>query len=224
MQHGAMDYVQKPFTEEELVDFAHRLLIKRQARLEAQRRPTVSVVAPAMAETASAHEFCVPGGAFVSGQHAWARIEPGGQVRIGLDDFARKALGPFVRVSLPARGTKVRRGDHLFAVGRGGRTVRFPSPVSGQVAASNEALAGDPGRAGRSPYDRGWFCLVQPSDLASELLALRIGKPVIAWYQDEIARLRAAAATGEVEWSKFESEFLAPSVPAGAGAGGRTGA
>ena len=217
MQHGAMDYVQKPFTEEELVDFARRLLIKRQARLEAQRRPTVSVVAPAMAETASAHEFCVPGGAFVSGQHAWARIEPGGQVRIGLDDFARKALGPFDSVSLPERGTKVRRGDPLFAVGRGGRTIRFPSPVSGQVAASNEALAGDPGRAGHSPYDRGWFCLVQPSDLASELPALRIGKPVIAWYQDEIARLRAAAATGEIEWSKFESEFLAPPEATGAG-------
>ncbi len=224
MQHGAADYVQKPFTEEELVEFARRLLIKRQARLEAQRRPTVSVVAPAMAETASAHEFCVPGGAFVSEQHTWARIEPGGQVRVGLDDFARKALGPFDRVGLPARGTQVRRGDPLFAVGSGDRMIRFPSPVSGQVVASNEALAGEPGRVSRSPYDRGWFCLVQPSDLASELPALRIGKPVIAWYQDEIARLRVASGAGPVEWSKFESEFLARPAAAGSGAATRPGA
>jgi hypothetical protein len=102
--------------------------------------------------------------------------------------------------------------------------VRFPSLVSGRVVACNETLVGEPGGAGRSPSDRGWFCLLQPSDLASELPALRIGKPVIAWYQNEIARLRAAAATGEVEWSKFESEFLAPAVPAGAGAAARPGA
>ena len=76
MQYGAVDYVQKPFTEEELVEFSKKLLIKREARLEAQRRPTVRVVAPAMAETAASHEFCVPGGAFVSDGHSWARIEP----------------------------------------------------------------------------------------------------------------------------------------------------
>lgn len=222
MQHGAVDYVQKPFTEDELVDFARRLLIKRQARLEAQRRPTVSVVAPAMAETASAHEYCVPGGAFVSEQHAWARIEPGGQVRIGLDDFARKALGAIERVGLPAHGAHVRHGDPLFTVGRGDRVIRFASPVSGRVVATNEALAGDPGRASRSPYDRGWFCLVQPTDLASDLPALRIGRPVIAWYQDEIARLRAASGTGTIEWPAFESQFLAR--PATAAAAARPGA
>ena len=92
LEAGAADYVQKPFTEEELVEFARKLLIKREARLESQRRPTVRVVAPSTAETAAAHEFCVPGGAFVSDGHSWARIEPTGQVRVGLDDFARKAL------------------------------------------------------------------------------------------------------------------------------------
>ena len=47
VSHGAVDYVQKPFTEEELVAFANRLLIKRNARLEAQRKPAVHVVSPA---------------------------------------------------------------------------------------------------------------------------------------------------------------------------------
>ena len=47
MQHGAMAYVQKPFTADELAEFANTLLIKRQARLEAQRKPTVRIVAPA---------------------------------------------------------------------------------------------------------------------------------------------------------------------------------
>ena len=84
MQYGAADYVQKPFTEEELVEFTRKLVIKRDARLAAQRRPTVRVVTPENAETAAAHEFCVPGGAFVSEGHAWARIEPSGQVTVDM--------------------------------------------------------------------------------------------------------------------------------------------
>lgn len=34
MQYGASDYVQKPFTEDELVEFVKKLQIKRQARLD----------------------------------------------------------------------------------------------------------------------------------------------------------------------------------------------
>ena len=125
MQHGAVDYFQKPFTEEELLAFAGRLLIRRQARLEALRAPSVRIVAPSVAETAGAREYCVPGGAFLSDGHAWARIEPGGQLRAGLDDFARKALGPVDGVELPRPGQSVERGEPLFAVKLGAHRAHF---------------------------------------------------------------------------------------------------
>ena len=78
MAHGAVDYVQKPFTEEELVAFANRLLIKREARLEAQSRPTVRVVAPALAESRGrgASTAC-PAARSSRPGHAWAQIEAG---------------------------------------------------------------------------------------------------------------------------------------------------
>ncbi len=228
MQFGAVDYVQKPFTEEELVSMANRLQIRREARLAAQSRPTVHVVTPAMAEIVAGGEYCVPGGAFVSPEHAWARIDTDGQVLAGLDDFARKALKKVEKVELPAVGARVRRGEPLFVVRRGDQSVRFRAPVSGEVTEVNQALVRTPQLAVESPYDQGWVCLVRPSDLAADLGGLRIGKPVVAWYQDEVVRLRRelqAAEPGEPKWADLEARYFtsgaAPKEPA---AGTREGA
>jgi CheY-like chemotaxis protein len=214
MQYGAADYVQKPFTEEELVAFADRLLIRRQARLEAQRKPAVRVVAPAVADLISQHEYCVPGGAFLSPGHTWARIDPNGMVWVGLDDFARKLLKKVDRVELPEMGARIQRGGLLFVVRRGDQIARFQAPVSGQVTQINPALAKDPAALIQSPYDRGWVCLLQPSNLAPELSGLRIGKPVVAWYQEEAEKLRGLGTDGApMPWSEVESGFLGAMKP-----------
>jgi len=219
MRDGAVDYVQKPFTAAELGNFARRLLLKRQARLEAQRLPRVRIVSPELAGALRDDEFCVPGGAFLSDGHAWARIEPSGQVCVGVDDFASKALGTVERIELPATGTTVRRGEPLCTVHRGGNPVRFLAPLSGRVARVNGNLQTHPGWIAQSPYDSGWVCLLDPASLATELTSLRIGKPVVEWYQAEIVRLRqlggpAARGAPQVDWPRLQQEFF--SAPPGA--------
>jgi CheY-like chemotaxis protein len=218
-QHGAVDYVQKPFTDEELLQFTENLLIKRQARLEALRRPTVRVVPPPVADGAADSEFCVPGGFFLSEGHVWVRIEPDGQATVGVDDFARKVLRSIDSVGLPQPGQTVQRGDPLFSLGNAGQRVQCTSPVGGEVVRVNDPLANDPTAVTRSPYDEGWICALRPGDLAGELPALRIGQQVVSWYQEEIARLRRANAEAEHGipahgWTSFEKEFLAPAIAA----------
>ena len=159
----------------------------------------------------AASEYCVPGGAFVSAGHSWARIDPAGQVWTGLDDFARKALVSIDRVELPTPGTVVKRGEPLFTVRRGTESLKVPSPVSGEVTQTNKGLEDVPQLLVQSPYDRGWACLVRPSDLATDLAALRIGRPVVKWYQDEVERLRQQIATGGQaagKWSDLERDFF----------------
>jgi CheY-like chemotaxis protein/glycine cleavage system H lipoate-binding protein len=215
MQFGAVDYVQKPFTEDELVAMAQKLLIKREARLEAHRRPTVRVVAPSVAEFVASGEYCVPGGAFVYPGHTWARIDPDGQVWTGLDDFARKVLKSVERVGLPAVGTKVKRGDPLFTVHRGAESLSFRAPVSGEVTQVNDMLRSESELLTQSPYDRGWACLISPSSLGSELEGLRIGQPVVAWYQDEVLRMHKELEELGVEewkWADLETRFFGHGV------------
>ena len=219
MQYGAVDYVEKPFTEDELLKLVRELVIKRQARLEAQRRPTVRVVPPPVADGAADVEFCLPGGFFFSEGHTWVRIEPDGQTVVGLDDFARKALRSVDELDLPSLGQALQRGDPLFSVRNAGRIVRFASPVSGNVTRFNESLKNDPFAVIRSPYDRGWVCCLQPSDLAGELPTLRIGQQAVAWYQEEIARFRSARprtgeGTPDGALGSFERDFLLRPVPA----------
>jgi CheY-like chemotaxis protein len=213
MRDGAVDYVQKPFTAEELVSFTRRLMLKRQARVEAQRRPHVRVVAPSFADEAPADEFCVPGGAFLSDGHAWARIEPSGRVRMGLDDFARKALGTIERVELPAPGAPVRRGEMIFTVHRADTAVHFCAPLSGRVTEVHSQLGSHPGWLEQSPYDGAWVCVIEPTKLSEELATLRIGEPVVGWYQEEISRLREMGGPAEhgapqVDWGTLEAEFF----------------
>ncbi len=215
MQFGAVDYVQKPFTEDELVAMAQRLVIKREARLAAHGRPTVRIAAPSVAEVVASDEYCVPGGAFVYPGHTWARIDADGQVFTGLDDFARKALKDVDRVELHVPGVKVKRGDPLFTVWRGAESICFLSPVSGEVTRVNDALTGNPDLLVQSPYDRGWVYLLNPSQLGAELDGLRIGQPVVSWYQDEVVRLQkelAELGTSDWKWSELERRFFGPGV------------
>jgi CheY-like chemotaxis protein len=214
LQQGASEYVQKPFTVDELTEFARKLLIKRQARQEAQRKPVVRVVSPFMAEATPANEYCVPGGAFISANHVWARIEPNGQVRVGIDDFIRKALGPIGTVKPLEAGLAVKQGETLATLAHGKSSLHLHAPLSGKVVKDNPDLRDEPGLVNDSPYDRGWICLIQPSDLAGELSALRIGKPLVAWYQEEVERLRksgpADPQSESTDWAAFERQFLEP--------------
>jgi CheY-like chemotaxis protein len=207
LQHGACEYVQKPFTAEELAEFAQRILIKRTARLEALHKPRVRILSPAAAEEASGHDYCVPGGAFLSTGHVWARIEANGQVRLGLDDFARKALGTIGDVQLPERCQRLQRGEPLFTLRRGSESLRVLAPVGGKVLHGNPELREQPSLITENPYERGWVCLMEPQDLAGELPTLKIGKPVVAWYQEEVARL-TAAGKAPLDWTTLEQQFF----------------
>lgn len=194
MSHGAIDYVQKPFTEDELLDFVGKALIRRQARLEGRVRHRIRPIEPGTRETESRYELNVPAGAFVSPHHAWARIEWDGTVRVGLDDLVRKLFGHIARVDLPDSGTRVGKGETLFSITCGDFTLEVPSPVSGKVILVNEEQEEHPEWLAAKPFELSWMCGIDPSNLAGDLAELKIGREAIAWYQQELDRFSALAS------------------------------
>lgn len=191
MKFGALDYVQKPFTEDELIEFVDKSLIRRQAKLEKQMRPKIHLVTPTSSADSSEGVYNVPAGVFISPEHTWLNIEMTGTVRIGLDDFAQKVVGQIAEVTLPKKGQKIRRGESLFSIKQNGRTLAFPSPVTGEVTHINAELLQQVDLLKVKPYDEGWICRMEVRNLSQDLGYLKIGAEAINWYQEEIDRFRA---------------------------------
>jgi CheY-like chemotaxis protein len=213
VREGALDYVQKPFTEDELLGFVQRLVLRREARLEAERRPTVRILSPAAADALSAQHYGIPGGFFVSDGHVWLHLDPDGRGTVGLDDFARKAIGPVERIALPAVGAEVSPEGVLARLHRGLETLELHAPIKGRVVAVNDVLLGRPALLSQSPYQDGWLCVLAPADLARDLPGLHIGRAALEWYQKEIERLPRRGQA--LEWPRA-SELLTARSTVGA--------
>ena len=192
---GAMAYIEKPFTEDELLAFVKTALIKRQDKLEKNMRHKIRLIKPGTSESGSKFELNVPAGIFVSRQHAWAKILPNGLVRIGLDDLVRKIFEKVDHVELPRAGQTVNRGDTLFSLKYGDYSLDVPAPLCGTVIAVNTEHAEHPEWLAIKPFELSWMCGIEPSDLAGELANLKIGKDSVDWYQQEIDRFHEL--TGE---------------------------
>jgi CheY-like chemotaxis protein/glycine cleavage system H lipoate-binding protein len=192
---GAMDYVEKPFTEDELLAFVRKALIKRQDRLDRQRKPTIRLVRPGMRATGSKLELDVPAGVFVSPQHAWVQVALNGKIRTGIDDVLRKLFGAPDAVELPEVGRAVEKGQTLFALRYGDHRMEFPAAVSGRVLAVNGEHAEHPDWLVVKPFELSWVCEMEPSNLGGDLANLRIGQDAVKWYQAELDRYGELAGT-----------------------------
>jgi CheY-like chemotaxis protein len=193
MKFGAMDYVQKPFTEDELIAFFNKCLIKRNDRLEREMKPRVRLITPSTQESGSQHEFNVPAGVFVAPNHTWVNVEMNGMARIGLDDFARKTLKKIDAVELPKLNKNVRKGETLFSIKHNSKTIDISSPISGRVSLINDEHIEHPEWIASKPFELSWMCCVDPSSLSQELPSLKIGADSVNWYKGEIDKYNQMA-------------------------------
>ncbi len=123
--------------------------------------------------------------------HTWARIEYGGRVRMGMDDFSMKLLGPLDTLELPPLGTTVHQGKPAIGLARAHLKAEALSPMEGIVVAVNPHGLKQAELAGQDPYGEGWLMIIEPTRLKMNLKNLIFGEESTAWMEEESSRLAA---------------------------------
>jgi glycine cleavage system H protein len=115
-------------------------------------------------------------------EHEWVSVD-GTTASVGITDYAQRALGDVVYVSVPAPGTRVTAGEPCGEVESTKSVSDIYSPVTGEVTDVNSDVDEDPGLVNSDPYGAGWLMKVQ--------LDADEGEPTGLLTADEYAELTA---------------------------------
>ncbi|MBZ5749276.1 glycine cleavage system protein GcvH [Metabacillus rhizolycopersici] len=100
-----------------------------------------------------------------SKEHEWVLQLEGNKVRVGITDYAQKALGDIVFVEIPEIDDEVTADETMGTIESVKAVSELFSPVSGTVVSVNEVLEDAPETINEHPYDAGWLVEVEVSNL-----------------------------------------------------------
>lgn len=121
--------------------------------------------------------------------HTWARIESGGFIRIGLDDFSLKLLGQADAFDLPLMGNELNQDQVGWGLKRKNNNADVLSPVGGVIVEVNSRLREDPNLANRDPYGEGWLFMLHTPDIKKSVKNLMTDAQSIEWMNTEVQAL-----------------------------------
>ena len=100
-----------------------------------------------------------------SKEHEWVKVD-GDTATVGITRYAAEQLGDVVYVELPETGRQVKKGEGAAVVESVKAASDVYSPVSGEVTATNAALADNPQTVNEAPEAGGWFMKLKLSNRA----------------------------------------------------------
>jgi glycine cleavage system H protein len=98
----------------------------------------------------------VPEELYYTAEHEWVAISDS-TARVGITDFAQRALGDVVFVQAPTPGTRVTAGDPCGEVESTKSVSDLYCPADGEVTEVNPEVDDDPGLVNSDPYGAGWL-------------------------------------------------------------------
>ena len=133
--------------------------------------------------------FDIPEGYYFHNGHTWARIENGGYIRVGLDDFSLKLLGKADALDLPLTGKELNVDKIGWGLKRKDNIADVLSPINGVITEVNPKVRKNPQLANQDPYGDGWLFSVHTSDIKATFKKLMDDSDSIGWIGDEVALL-----------------------------------
>lgn len=96
-------------------------------------------------------------------EHDWARID-GDTATVGITWYAQDALGEIVHFEPPEKGATVAAGESYGEVESVKAVSDLISPLTGEVAEVNAAVAEEPEKVNEDPYGEGWLIRIRLND------------------------------------------------------------
>jgi len=144
--------------------------------------------------------FLLPAGLNYHQGPTWAKAEAENLAECGIDDFARKLVGPINKIELPKVGAALKQGERAWTLVVDGKAVAMLAPLDGEVVAVNDTLLTNPGALNKDPYNAGWLVKVQSPKIKANLKNLLHGELAQKWTEQAVEGLvtKANLALGAV--------------------------
>jgi CheY-like chemotaxis protein/glycine cleavage system H lipoate-binding protein len=159
---GAVDYISKPFTADELLTVIRRslrcvMLLDEAESAGLPRKNSMSYVP-------------CPADYYRLGYVSWVLMEGEGTARIGVSDLFLKAAEGIREFELSLPGEDLVQGiPCAVATSLDGSTHDIMCPMGGKILEVNAEAQSTPSLVEKDPYFRGWLYRIVPSDPESNL-------------------------------------------------------
>lgn len=115
--------------------------------------------------------------------NVWARREADGTVSVGMTAYACALAGQIVSFTPKKAGKAIEQNKSVSTVESGKWVGPVKAPVSGEVVAVNDGLAGKPATINADPYGAGWMVKLKPTNWDAESAALVTGAAAVAAFE-----------------------------------------
>jgi glycine cleavage system H protein len=129
-------------------------------------------------------QYEVPEGLYYSKDFAWVKMEDN-QARVGITDYAQKALREIVYAELPNAGTEVKQGEPFGTLESVKSVSDLIAALSGTIVEVNEEAQSNPEILNEDPYNKGWLLLIKPNNLESDLANLMDFDKAVEWHKTQ---------------------------------------
>ena len=159
---GAVDYIPKPFTADELLTVIQRSLRCGMLLDEAE--------SASLPRSGAMSYVPCPTDYYKLGYVSWALMEEKGTAKIGVSDLFLRAAEGIKGFELSLPGEDVLLGIPCAEItSPDGSKHQIMCPLSGTILEVNAQVQSDPSLVEKDPYFRGWLYQILPSNPASDL-------------------------------------------------------
>jgi len=163
LYHGAIDFIPKPFTVDELLSSVYRANKYQQIK-EKQKQSSLKD------RKIELYYVDCPTKYFRLGHSSWLCEERDGSVLIGVCDLFLATIDSVTEIEFLEPEDEIAQGISCLTIKSSDeRTHKIHSPVSGRIIEVNQILKLNSNLIEKDPYFEGWVYRVIPADLGYEI-------------------------------------------------------